>query len=220
MIELLSSFFLISLSGALAPGPLTTLAIVEGARRGQGAGWRLALGHALVEGPYMALIALILWLGRAAILQQSLLAGLIALVGGGFLAWLGWTMAGDAWRGRLTLAGEAAKEARLGLIPAGSLITLSNPYWWIWWALITPLYIQRAFTWGALGVLILFLVHWLSDLGWLSSLSWLTGSGRGLISPRIYRWVMIGCGALLIFFGLSFVTAGLRFIFTGEINLS
>jgi threonine/homoserine/homoserine lactone efflux protein len=217
MIQLLGTFFIISLSGALSPGPLTATAIVEGGRRGKWSGIRLALGHALVEGPYMLLIALALWLGREILLGQPLVAGLIAIVGGGFLIWMGWSTALGAWRDRLSLDGQAAVEPRLGLVPTGALVTLSNPYWWLWWALITPLYIEQTFVWGLLAVLLLFFVHWLADLGWLTGISWLTGSGRGLISPRVYRWVMIVSGALLLFFGLTFVIAGLRFLTTGEV---
>ena len=64
MIELLGSFFIISLSGALSPGPLTTVAIAEGSRRGKWSGWWLSVGHGLAEGTYVAVIALILWLGE------------------------------------------------------------------------------------------------------------------------------------------------------------
>ena len=88
MFPLLVTFFLISLTGALAPGPLTTMAIVEGSRRGKWSGLRLAAGHGLVEGSYVALIALVLWLGRESLLRQPLVTGLIALIGGVFLAWL------------------------------------------------------------------------------------------------------------------------------------
>lgn len=219
MLPLLGTFFVISLSGALAPGPLTTMAIVEGSRQGKWSGWRLALGHGLVEGPYVLLIALVLWLGHEALLQQPLVAGLIALVGGFFLAWMGWGMGWGAWRGRLSLAGQTSGRARFGLVPTGALVSLSNPYWWIWWALATPLYIERAFGWGLLGLLVLYLVHWSSDLGWLTGLSWLTGSGRGLLSPGIYRWVLIVCGGALLFFGLSFVVAGLKFLASGQVSL-
>ena len=45
MFQLLATFFIISLTGALAPGPLTTMAIVEGSRRGKWSGARLAAGH-------------------------------------------------------------------------------------------------------------------------------------------------------------------------------
>jgi threonine/homoserine/homoserine lactone efflux protein len=219
MFPLLATFFIISLTGALAPGPLTTMAIVEGSRRGKWSGARLAIGHGLVEGAYVALIALVLWFGREAILRQPIVAGLVALIGGLFLAWMGLGMGVGAWRRSLSLEGEAAQAARFSLVPEGSLVTLSNPYWWIWWALITPLYLEEALIWGILGLAILYLVHWSTDLGWLTSLSWLTGSGRSLFSPRIYRWVLIACGAALLFFGVSFVIAGVRFLTTGEVSL-
>lgn len=128
MIQLLGTFFVISLSGALSPGPLTTMAIAEGSRRGKWSGWWLSVGHGLVGGLYVAAIALLLWLGRDAVLEQPTVAGLIALGGGGFLAWMGWGMAAAAWRYRLTLAGEAARPARFGLVPAGAFFSISNPY--------------------------------------------------------------------------------------------
>jgi threonine/homoserine/homoserine lactone efflux protein len=219
MIELLSTFFIISLSGALSPGPLTTMAIAEGSRRGKWSGWWLSLGHGLAEGLYVAAIALILWLGRDSLLNQPLVAGVIALVGGGFLAWMGWSLAVAAWRRQVTLAGEATKEARFGLVPTGIFFSLSNPYWWVWWALITPLYIRQSMAWGLVGVALLFVVHWLTDIGWLTGLAWLTGSGRALISPPFYRWVMLICGAALAFFGVGFMIAGVKFLATGQVGL-
>lgn len=219
MIELLGTFFIISLSGALSPGPLTTMAIAEGSRRGKWSGWWLSLGHGLVEGLYVAAIALILWLGRDSLLNQPLVAGVIALVGGGFLAWMGCSLTVAAWRHQVTLAGEAAKEARFGLVPTGVFFSLSNPYWWVWWALITPLYIRQSMAWGLVGVALLFVVHWLTDIGWLTGLAWLTGSGRALISPSVYRWIMLVCGAALAFFGVGFMVAGVKFLATGQVGI-
>jgi threonine/homoserine/homoserine lactone efflux protein len=219
MIQLLGTFFIISLSGALSPGPLTTMAIAEGSRQGKWSGWWLSLGHGLVEGLYVAAIALILWLGREALLEQPVVAGTIALVGGAFLAWMGWRMAVAAWQYRLTLAGDDAQSPRFNLVPAGIFFSISNPYWWIWWALVTPLYIRESLVWGIGGVVILFLTHWLTDIGWLTGLGWLTGSGRSLVSPGLYRWIMVVCGVALLFFGVSFMVAGGRFLVTGEINI-
>jgi len=217
MLQLLGTFFIISLTGALAPGPLSTVAIAEGSRRGKWAGWWLSMGHGLVEGVYIAAIALILWWGQESILNQPLIAGIIALIGGGFLGWMGWSLARSAWRYQLTLTGETGQTPRLGLVPSGIFFSVSNPYWWIWWALVAVLYIQQALVWGIVGVVLLFVVHWLSDIGWLTGLAWLTGSGHRLISPRVYRWVMVGCGVILLFFGLTFIIAGIKFLNDGII---
>jgi threonine/homoserine/homoserine lactone efflux protein len=219
MIELLSTFFIISLSGALSPGPLTTMSIAEGSRGSKWSGWWLALGHGLAEATYVALIALLLWLGRDALLQQPLIAGLIALVGGGFLVWMGWSLVSTAWRRQLNLSGQVTQKTRYSLIPTGIFFSLSNPFWWIWWALITPLYLRQSFAWGVVGVALIFLVHWLTDVGWLTGLSWLTGSGHALFNQNVYRWLMLGCGAALGFFGFSFIMAGVRFLWAGEVRL-
>jgi threonine/homoserine/homoserine lactone efflux protein len=219
MAQLLGLFFLVSLSGALAPGPLSTMAIIEGSRRGKWAGWWLSVGHGLVEGAYVAGIALLLWIGREALLEQPVVVALIALVGGGFLVWMGWGMVTGAWQGKLTLANESVREPRMGLVPTGIVFSISNPYWWIWWALLAALYIRQSLAWGVGGVALLFLVHWLSDVGWLTGLAWLTGSGRGIFSPSVYRWVLIGCGLILLVFGIYFLNTGVQVWLSGEANL-
>jgi len=218
MIQLLATFFIISFSGALSPGPLTTMAIAEGSRQGRWSGWWLSVGHGLAEATYVAIIALLLWLGREAVLEQPLVAGMIALVGGAFLGWMGWSMAWAAWQRRLVLSGQPDGQPQARLIPAG-VFSVSNPYWWIWWALIVPLYIRDSLAWGVWGVAALFVVHWLTDVGWLTGLSWLTNSGRSVMRPAVYRWVMIVCGLALIFFGVIFINTGVRFLTTGSLRL-
>ena len=220
MIQLLATFFIISLSGALSPGPLTTMAIAEGSRRGKWSGWWLSVGHGVAEGILVAVIALLLWVGREAVLEQPIVAGLIALIGGAFLGWMGWGMATAAWRYRLTLTGDSSQNLKVGLVPAGVFLSISNPYWWIWWALLVSFYIRDSLVWGVWGVLALFIVHWLTDVGWLTGLSWLTGSGRSIMKPSIYRWIIIVCGLVLLFFGISFVIAGIGFLVTGDVSLT
>jgi threonine/homoserine/homoserine lactone efflux protein len=50
--------FLVSLTGALSPGPLTTLAVREGVRRGFWAGPALAAGHGAIELALVVALAL------------------------------------------------------------------------------------------------------------------------------------------------------------------
>jgi threonine/homoserine/homoserine lactone efflux protein len=67
----------ISLSGALAPGPVTAAAIGMGARN-RFAGVLMALGHGLVEFPLMILLAL----GVGGLLTWPSVSIVIGLVGG------------------------------------------------------------------------------------------------------------------------------------------
>jgi threonine/homoserine/homoserine lactone efflux protein len=50
--------FLVSLTGVLSPGPLTALAVREGARRGFWAGPALAAGHGAIELALVVTLAL------------------------------------------------------------------------------------------------------------------------------------------------------------------
>jgi threonine/homoserine/homoserine lactone efflux protein len=179
----------------------------------------LSLGHGIIEGIYVAFIAVVLWLGREAILEQAAIAGSIALAGGVFLAWMGWQMAWGAWYNRLSLTGGTVQKSGLGLVPTGIFVSISNPYWWIWWALIATTFVGQSLVWGVGGVALLFFVHWLTDLGWLTGLSWLTATGHRMFSPSVYRWVLLVCGATLLFFGLSFILIGLQILQTGVVRI-
>jgi threonine/homoserine/homoserine lactone efflux protein len=217
LLLLYGTFMLISLSGALSPGPLTALAISEGARAGRWAGTRLALGHGLVEIPLVFAIAY----GLGAFLRQPLVGGLVGLVGAAVLLWMGYGLTIGAVRGRLTLAGAAAGSApaalKFGHVSGGVAFTLSNPYWSLWWATLGAVYIARvmALELGPLTVGGLALTHWLTDLVWLGGLSLLVASGRGLIGERGYRVVLLVCGVFLLAFGLYFAWTGIHFLLPG-----
>jgi threonine/homoserine/homoserine lactone efflux protein len=212
LIGFLASAFVISLTGALSPGPLTTMAITEGARRGRWAGWRLSAGHGLVEGALVVGIGL----GLGRFLQQPVVGSIVGVGGGLFLAWMGWGLVSGAWRGTLSLQAAAEAEApgvtRLGLVPAGVALSLSNPYWSLWWASVGAGMILAALEWGVLGLIAFYLVHWITDVAWLSLVSFLTASGRGLMSERMYRAVLIACGLFLMAFSAYFVVTGLEYL--------
>src|SRR5512139_3379992 len=100
LLPLYATFMLISLSGALSPGPLTALSISEGVRAGRWSGTGLAVGHGLIEIPLAFAIAF----GLGAWLSRPLVGSLIALIGAGVLLWFGYSLLAGTLRGQLTLA--------------------------------------------------------------------------------------------------------------------
>ena len=78
---------LISLSGVMAPGPLSA-AIVGHSQRSPHAGALGALGHGVVEFPLMALILF----GFATWAEAPLVGPVIGLAGGFVLLWMGLSM--------------------------------------------------------------------------------------------------------------------------------
>jgi threonine/homoserine/homoserine lactone efflux protein len=208
------TFMLVSLSGALSPGPLTALALSEGVRVGRWSGARLALGHGLVEIPLVFAVAY----GLGTWLRQPVVGGIVGLVGAAVLLWMGYGLTVGAWRGQMALTdaagGPVPGALRWGHVPGGAFFTLANPYWSLWWATLGAAYVARvtAMNLGPLTVGGLAITHWLTDLLWLGVLSLLVASGRRLISPKAYRAVLLACGVFLLGFGLYFAWSGFHFI--------
>lgn len=206
------TFWLISLSGALSPGPLTTLAIVQGARGERWSGVKLAVGHGVPEG----LLVLALAYGLGAWLRHPVVGGVVGLAGGAFLLWMGYGLIAGVARGHLSLA-QAQRATptamRLGPVAAGILLSLSNPYWSLWWATVGTRYIVRASSAGLLALCAFYLLaHWTTDLAWLSGLSWATATGRGWLGERAYRVVLLVCGTFLAVMGGLFIYGGWQFL--------
>ncbi len=120
LLAIFGSSFLISLSGALMPGPLFTLSVRETLRRGFWVGPLLATGHALIE---LALVVG-LALGLSEFLGEGKGTAAIAMLGGAFLIWMGFEMLRTAPRQELGLPAR-----RPGSAPQPVPIPIEDPPW-------------------------------------------------------------------------------------------
>lgn len=204
--SLFISAFVIALSGAMMPGPLLSTTIAESSRRGWTAGPLLILGHAILE------LALVVGLavGLLSYIQRPLVTQVIALLGGVFLLYLGFDMSRQAAAGQIKLgAGEKAKLSGLSPVLTGGLVSLSNPYWSIWWATIGLGYLTIALQQGWTGLAAFFSGHILADLAWYLFIAALIAQGRRFFSQRAYNFILLGCGIFLVGMGAFFVYRGL-----------
>ena len=193
----LSNVLAISLTGALAPGPVTAAAIGMGARN-RFAGSLMALGHGIVEFPLMVLLAL----GVGGLLTWPSVNIIIGLIGGGFLIFLGVQM----FRGLATAASGGASNSRGGPLTAGIVLSAGNPYFLLWWATAGLVLITQARTdFGVWAFVLLALTHWSCDLVWLTALSWASFKGSVLLGPKSQRVVLALCAAAMLGFGLYFI---------------
>ncbi len=193
----LSNVLVISLTGALAPGPVTAAAIGMGSSD-RLAGVFMALGHGLVEFPLM----LLLLLGGGRLLKRPSMSILIGFAGGGFLVFLAVQMfqgLGGSGIGQVQATGGSP-------LVAGILLSAGNPYFLVWWATVGLALITTArttFGFGAFGLMAL--VHWSCDLIWLTVLSWASFKGSVLLGPRGQHIVLAVCAATMLAFGLYFI---------------
>jgi threonine/homoserine/homoserine lactone efflux protein len=186
----------ISLSGALAPGPVTAAAIGMGARN-RYAGVLMALGHGVVEFPLM--ILLIFGVGR--LLTRPSISTAVGLVGGGFLILMGVQML----RGLGRVETQALPMTRSGPLAAGILLSAGNPYFLIWWATVGLTLITTAQGFGFWAFGLLAIAHWSCDLVWLTALSWASFQGATLFGPKSQRVILGVCAAAMLGFGLYFI---------------
>jgi threonine/homoserine/homoserine lactone efflux protein len=186
----------ISLSGVMAPGPVTAAAIGMGARS-RYAGMLLAIGHGIVEFPLMVLIVL----GMGRILKLPMAQIVIGLAGGAFLL----MMAIGMLRSLRSAQIQETKVAKSTPIMAGIILSAGNPYFLFWWATVGLALATTATGMGIWAFALFAIVHWLCDFIWLGALSWASFKGTGLFGPRSQRIVLMICAVALFFFGLFFI---------------
>jgi threonine/homoserine/homoserine lactone efflux protein len=223
--------FAVGFTGALMPGPLTTLAVRETMRHGFWAGPLLALGHSLIE---LALV-IGLALGLSRLLDEDAVKAAIGIAGGLFLLWMGFHIMGNtpqrpvaagngpgaaayepsrARRWLRLLTGGATSDDPLSsvawvLVPAAVLVSVSNPAWVAWWASVGTTFVSRSLEQGAAGVAFFYTGHILSDTVWLVVLAFVLATGRRMMSGFVYRGILAVCGLFLLGLGSYFLASGL-----------
>lgn len=202
--------FGLSLSGVLIPGPMLTVTIGQSIRRGFIAGPLTVLGHGLLE--LALLLALINGLGT--LLRQGSIIGIVAIAGSLILFWMGWGMIKQARRTSLPFEKQLAERPHtLHPVVSGVLVSLSNPYWAIWWVSIGLAYMMTAMECGVMGTAAFFVGHISADFLWFSLVSYGVSTGRKVISDKFYQRVIRFCGLFLILFGIWFLIIGIRYFY-------
>lgn len=200
--------FILGFSGALAPGPLLTYDIQLAYKKGFWVGPKLILGHAILEA--VLIVGLIAGLGNY--IQLHVTQIILGIIGGILLLWMGydliWT---ESKKSGITIKEQAAasettaKISNMNPIVAGFVISLSNPYFLIWWAVVGLGVMTQSLQFGWIGIIVFFSAHELSDLIWYTLVSGAIAKGRQFISPKIYRWLLIICGIFLLFLAAKFI---------------
>jgi threonine/homoserine/homoserine lactone efflux protein len=193
--------FAVGLSGALVPGPMLTVTISDSVQKGFTAGPLVVLGHFLVE---IALIILIL-AGLGWLIGSTYAALIIGTVGGLVLVFMGYRISSSS--DQLTdVSSEEKLALKYGPILGGVITSISNPYFFIWWATIGGAFMLKGLELAGIFGLIMFLVgHWSADLSWYSAVSFFSSKGSKIMTDNHYKIIMRICGVFLIVLGIYFV---------------
>ncbi len=204
------SAFLIGFSGAMMPGPMLSVAIDGSLKRGWTAGPLTVLGHGILE----LILIIIMSLGFRDFFSNPVVAGFIGLFGGAFLAWMGYGMIKSGIKKTVSLANlkESKKTGMGSLALSGALVSITNPYFIIWWSSAGIESIRQSYTLGLVGILFFFIGHILSDLTWYTIVSITFSKGKKLISDTVYRRIILLLGVFIMIFSVYFISSGWRIL--------
>ena len=202
MLPILLSVIVISLSGAMMPGPMFAVTLAK-SYKSPWAGTQISLGHAVIEVPLILLI----YLGFAQFFQDNLVQLILSIGGGAMIVWLGVAM----FRARTEVV-RKGKDLAYSAFTAGIITSALNPFFLIWWATVGSLLIMKFLDYGLGGLAVFTISHWLVDLVWLSFVSVLVYKTRKLWGLRFQEGVFIACSLLLIGFGIWFMVSGIQMI--------
>lgn len=186
---------LISLSGVLSPGPITAVTVSKGTEHPL-TGLYVAIGHAIVELPLMILIAV----GLDKYLQINWVRVAIGVLGGLFLFKMGFGLLKNIFSTKI-----GYDNFNYTPIQAGVILSISNPYFLIWWTTVGAMLLSGAYQFGMVGVILFMLIHLGCDFLWYIFLSSLTFKGGQFFGQRLQQILFTICGLFLLFFSGKFL---------------
>jgi len=209
MFDIFLFSFLVALTGALTPGPLLTFTIYKSLKQDKGylAGVFIILGHATIE----FFLIIVLLAGASLLFQNLIFLTLIGIIGGIFLVIFGVLVVRDTTKmapnADFNLKDDNLKGYKGNSFIGGIIVSLSNPYWTFWWAVIgLGFLVNFNITFATpIGLLLFFIGHELGDIVWYLPISTFVYLGGKTLNPKIYKYVLIICAAFMIVFGFYLI---------------
>ena len=194
---------LVTVSGALAPGPLFFTTISHGTKLGAKGGLAFAIGHTLFEFPLIILLAL----GLDTIVRVPEVKAVTGIIGGAALTVFG------VLQIRNCHASRFGKPKSQGLMLQNPILiglgfTGLNPFFIVWWftAGLELIRVSLMFI-GLFGIVLMYICHVWMDYVWLIAVAHFARAGTNVMGARWYRIIVAFFGAVLVLFGLAFLVS-------------
>ena len=195
--------FLVGLSGALVPGPMLTVTVSDSVKKGPKTGPMMVIGHFVTE--FILIISILA--GFSWLVGSTTAAIIIGSLGGIMLIYMGYNTS----KSTVDIGTPAFTDdngSKYGTIVKGVLTSVSNPYFFIWWATIGLAFLFKGLEIAGLVGLFGFIIgHWSADLGWFSLVSFFSSKGSKIMNHKQYGLLMKICGIFLIVLGVYFLLA-------------
>jgi threonine/homoserine/homoserine lactone efflux protein len=198
---------LVTISGALAPGPLFFATISHGTKHGAKSGLIFSVAHTAVEFTLIMFFAL----GLLTIASEPSVKLVIGMAGGIVLIAFGTIQIYNSIKFNQDKAKKDQSSYR-HLFLIGLAFTGLNPYFILWWLTVGAQLIIISLEFAALvGVVFMYLCHVWMDYVWLIAVAHFARKGTNIVGLKWYRVLMIIFGIILIYFGYSFLISAIDF---------
>ena len=200
--------FIVAFTGAVTPGPMLALVIGQTLAGGRVATVCVLLGHALVELVFLILLGK----GLATCLQDRRVGGILSLIGGGVLMFMGVSLLQNVHSMSLQAAASQTALPWYALVVGGAGVSLSNPYFTSWWATVgsgqlAALKLRRRSEYATFLA-----AHELGDIVWFGTVTVALAVGRKWLNDSVYRCLLLACGIAVVVLGGLFLVIGVRYL--------
>ena len=201
ILDFVVTIILITVSGALAPGPLFFANISKGVELGARSGLIFAVAHTMVEFGLVMLLSLGLF-----VINSDLVRTVIGIVGGIVLISFGVTQVYGSLKPRPQRVEEKGKASSRPLLLLGLALTGLNPFFVVWWLTAGAQLIVIALEFASFaGVLLMYVCHVWMDYVWLAGTAYLAKTGMKVAGLKWYRALTAAFGVVIVYFGASFI---------------
>jgi len=200
LLPIILSVIVISLSGVMTPGPMFAVTVAK-SYRSPWAGVQFSLGHAVVEVP----IILLIYFGFSRFFENNIVQIVLSIIGGAMIIWMGISM----FRARREVV-DSGKDLAYGGVTAGIIMSISNPFFLLWWATVGITLVMKFVEFGTVGLPVFIMTHWTCDLIWLSIVSLVIYRTKTLWGKKFQTAIFVVCSLLLLGFGAWFIVSGVQ----------
>ncbi len=216
VIEILAIWFGLSLTGALAPGPLSAAVVMQASRRDRLHGILPMLGHAVVE---LGILAAIILSVQALTLDPftvDILIGFggVVIIGFGFLALKDYKHITQDEREELS--SETSIATLVEATTQGAIVSILSPYFLLWWfgiglANVTILVAELQVGVGTvfLAGVLLYFTHISTDFLFGAFLTVGSNEASRRATAGDINWINVGIGIFQIVLGAWFIIQAL-----------
>jgi threonine/homoserine/homoserine lactone efflux protein len=216
VLEVLVAWFILSLTGALAPGPLSAACVMQASQKGRLYGILPMVGHAIVElGIVVAIILSVqIFIDNPLVIDLMMGFGGVVIVLFGFLALKEFRFSEQSVSSQED--SNDLKSTALKATFQGAIISILSPYFLLWWfgvglANVTILIAELQVGLGTVfiaGVLI-YLTHISTDFIFGAFLSITSDTATKRVRVGEINWISVIIGIAQIILGAWFILQAL-----------